>query len=79
MSEPDVVVDLSAVNPLHHAIGEAIEAYTRVEANLAFLLEGLLKVDTVKAYAIRLASYRLFQRETSLEMRQRFIVGPDDE
>jgi hypothetical protein len=25
------------------------------------------------------ASYRLFQRETSLEMRQRFIVGPDDD
>jgi hypothetical protein len=26
-----------------------------------------------------LASCRLYQRETSLEMRQRFIVGPDDE
>jgi hypothetical protein len=26
-----------------------------------------------------LATYRLHQRETSLEMRQRFIVGPDDE
>jgi hypothetical protein len=26
-----------------------------------------------------LASYRLCQRETSLEMMQRFIVGPDDE
>jgi hypothetical protein len=23
--------------------------------------------------------YRLFQRETSLEVKQRFIVGPDDE
>jgi hypothetical protein len=27
----------------------------------------------------QLASYRLFQHETSLEVRQRFIVGPDDE
>jgi hypothetical protein len=26
-----------------------------------------------------LASYGLFQRETSLEVSQRFIVGPDDE
>jgi hypothetical protein len=28
---------------------------------------------------VGLVSYRLFQRETSLAVRQRFIVGPDDE
>ena len=35
--------------------------------------------DRANVAAGGVESYRLFQRETSLEVRQRFIVGPDDE
>ena len=38
----DEYFDLSK-NPLHSAVGEAIEAYTQVEAALARLLQSILK------------------------------------
>jgi hypothetical protein len=38
-SEPVARIDLGQTNPLHQAVGEAIEAYAMVEANLASLLE----------------------------------------
>jgi hypothetical protein len=44
----DEYFDLSK-NPLHSAVGEAIEAYTQVEAALARLLQSILKIDVVKA------------------------------
>jgi hypothetical protein len=41
--------------PLNQAVGEAIEAYANVEAQLAFLLQALLQIDVNKAYAILFA------------------------
>ena len=63
----DDYFDLSK-NPLHSAVGEAIEAYTQVEAALARLLQSILKIDVVKAHAIFFAVLSTRARNELIEV-----------
>jgi hypothetical protein len=61
-SEPVARIDLGQTNPLHQAVGEAIEAYAMVEANLASLLEALLGVSMIQAHAVLFAIQNIRSR-----------------
>jgi hypothetical protein len=55
MAHPDDDIKIGLTNPLHAAIGEAIEGYVRVEANLATLLAAILKIDTIPSLHVMFA------------------------
>jgi hypothetical protein len=55
MARSDDGFGLDLTNPLHQAIGQAIESYVRVEQILALVLQAILKTDVLKAHAILFA------------------------
>jgi hypothetical protein len=65
--DPD---DIPHPNPIHHAVGEAIEAYSNVESALASLLESILDTDFQKAHILFFAVQSARSRN---EMLQRLL------
>jgi len=60
------IIDLN-LNPLHRAIGEAIEAYAEVETILTSLLQALLRTDCNKAHALFFAIQNIRSRNELFE------------
>jgi hypothetical protein len=54
-------------NPLHRAVGEAIEAYSHVEATMASLLQDILKLDVLQAHAVLFAIQNTRSRNEMFE------------